>query len=142
VSFLHPYVSVVFFVVVVTSKAIAYVPYPSLTSAKIPRVLSLATLMPLPVHMCPQPLAILSLTYTLPLNRPGSDIELPLVEKSSKPTTPINYHWRFQLPCASKKTMWTQLGNRKWKPISTGGCVKITASGNRFPLAVFQANRQ
>jgi hypothetical protein len=32
------------------------------------------------------------------------------------------------------------LHNRQWKhPISTGGCVKITASGNRFPLAVFKA---
>jgi hypothetical protein len=29
------------------------------------------------------------------------------------------------------------LKNRQWKPISIGGCVKITASGNRvFPLAV------
>jgi hypothetical protein len=29
------------------------------------------------------------------------------------------------------------LHNRQWKhPISTGGFVKITASGNRFPLAV------
>jgi hypothetical protein len=27
--------------------------------------------------------------------------------------------------------------NRQWKyPITTGGCVKRTASGNRFPLAV------
>jgi hypothetical protein len=26
-----------------------------------------------------------------------------LVEKSSKPAAPINYHWRFQLPRASKK---------------------------------------
>jgi hypothetical protein len=35
------------------------------------------------------------------------------------------FHWRF---CST---------NRQWKhPISTGGCVKITASGNRFPLAV------
>jgi hypothetical protein len=35
------------------------------------------------------------------------------------------FHWRF---CYT---------NRQWKhPISTGGCVKITASGNGFPLAV------
>jgi hypothetical protein len=27
----------------------------------------------------------------------------PLVEKSSKPAAPINYHWRFQLSRASKK---------------------------------------
>jgi hypothetical protein len=37
----------------------------------------------------------------------------------------IGFHWRF---CYT---------NRQWKhPISTGGCVKITASGNRFPQAV------
>jgi hypothetical protein len=37
----------------------------------------------------------------------------------------LDFHWRF---CYT---------NRQWKyPISTGGCVKITASGNRFPLAV------
>jgi hypothetical protein len=37
----------------------------------------------------------------------------------------INFHWRLVLH------------NRQWKhPISTSGCVKITASGNRFPLAV------
>jgi hypothetical protein len=29
--------------------------------------------------------------------------DLPLVEKSSKPAAPINYHWRFQLSRASKK---------------------------------------
>jgi hypothetical protein len=35
----------------------------------------------------------------------------------------INFHWRLVLH------------NRQWKHhISTGGCVKITASGNRFPL--------
>jgi hypothetical protein len=40
----------------------------------------------------------------------------------------INFHWRFVLH------------NRQWKhPISTGGCVKITATENRFPLAVFKA---
>jgi hypothetical protein len=38
-----------------------------------------------------------------------------LVEKSSNPAAPINYHWRFQLPRASKKTRWAQLGNRQWK---------------------------
>jgi hypothetical protein len=60
-----------------------------------------------------------------------------LVEKSSKPATPINYHWRFQLPRASKKTRWARLGNRQWKPISTSGYLNTTASGNRiFPLAV------
>jgi hypothetical protein len=37
----------------------------------------------------------------------------------------IDFHWRF---CYT---------NRQWKyPISTGGCVTITASGNMFPLAV------
>jgi hypothetical protein len=37
----------------------------------------------------------------------------------------IGFYWRF---CYT---------NRQCKyPISTGGCVKITASGNRFPLAV------
>jgi hypothetical protein len=37
----------------------------------------------------------------------------------------IGFHWRL---CYT---------NRQWKhPISTGGCVKITASGNGFPLAV------
>jgi hypothetical protein len=37
----------------------------------------------------------------------------------------IGFHWRF---CYT---------NRQWKyPISTGGCVKITASENGFPLAV------
>jgi hypothetical protein len=35
-----------------------------------------------------------------------------LVEKSSKPAAPINYHWRFQLPRASKKT---QVGPA-WEP--------------------------
>jgi hypothetical protein len=45
-----------------------------------------------------------------------------LVEKSSKPAAPINYHWRFQLPRASKK--------------KTGGPGLRTASGNLFPLAV------
>jgi hypothetical protein len=44
-----------------------------------------------------------------------------LVEKSSKPAAPINYHWRFQLPHASKKTGGPGLG---------------TASENVFPLAV------
>jgi hypothetical protein len=40
----------------------------------------------------------------------------------------INFHWRLVLH------------NRQWKhPISTGSCVKITASGNRFPLAGFKA---
>jgi hypothetical protein len=35
------------------------------------------------------------------------------------------FHWRL---CYT---------NRQWKhPIFTGGCVKITASENRFPLAV------
>jgi hypothetical protein len=68
-----------------------------------------------------------------------------LVEKSSKPAAPINYHWRFQLPRASKKNRWTRLENRQWKPISTsgslnttvtGGWCNRTASGNLFPLAV------
>jgi hypothetical protein len=60
-----------------------------------------------------------------------------LVEKSSKPAAPINYHWRFQLPRASKKNRWAWLGNRQWKHISTGGYRNTTASGNRiFPLAV------
>jgi hypothetical protein len=36
----------------------------------------------------------------------------PLVEKSSKPAAPINYHWRFQLPRASKKN---QVGP-VWEP--------------------------
>jgi hypothetical protein len=67
------------------------------------------------------------------------DLELtePLVEKSSKPAAPINYHWRFQLPRASKKTGWARLGNRQWKPISTGGSLNTTASGNMiFTLVV------
>jgi hypothetical protein len=34
----------------------------------------------------------------------------------------LNFHWRF---CYTNR-----------HPISTGGCVKITASGNRFPLVV------
>jgi hypothetical protein len=44
----------------------------------------------------------------------------------TQPPVEIGYfHWRF---CYT---------NRQWKyPISTGGCVKITAIGNRFPLAV------
>jgi hypothetical protein len=81
------------------------------------------------------------------------ETQKPLVEKSSKPAAPINYHWRFQLLHASKKTRWVRLGNRQWKPISTGGwcnrtaseniistggCVKITASGNRFPQRFFK----
>jgi hypothetical protein len=42
-----------------------------------------------------------------------------------QPPVEIGFHWRF---CYT---------NRQWKyPISTDGCVKITASGNRFPLAV------
>jgi hypothetical protein len=53
-----------------------------------------------------------------------------LVEKSSKPAAPINYHWRFQLPRASKKTRWAWLGNRQWKHISTGGWCNRTASEN------------
>jgi hypothetical protein len=92
-----------------------------------------------------------------------------LVEKSSKPAAPINYHWRFQLPRASKKTRWTRLGNRQWKHISTGGSLNTTAISTggwcnrtaveiilfllavvlreppveiRFSLAIFQANRQ
>jgi hypothetical protein len=44
---------------------------------------------------------------------------------------------RFQLLRASKKTRWARLGNRQWKPISTGGSLNTTASGNRiFTLAV------
>jgi hypothetical protein len=40
----------------------------------------------------------------------------------------IQCHWRLVLH------------NRQWNnPISTGGCVKMTASGNWFPLAVFKA---
>jgi hypothetical protein len=38
---------------------------------------------------------------------------IPLVEKSSKTVTPINYYWRFQLPRATKKTRWARLGNRQ-----------------------------
>jgi hypothetical protein len=35
------------------------------------------------------------------------------------------FHWRFCYTCYTNR-----------HPISTGGCVKITASGNRFSLAV------
>jgi hypothetical protein len=39
----------------------------------------------------------------------------------------VHFHWRLNKE------------NRQWKCIYTGGCVKITASGNGFPLAVFKA---
>lgn len=37
------------------------------------------------------------------MNLPKTSIHITLVEKSSKPAAPINYHWRFQLSRASKK---------------------------------------
>jgi hypothetical protein len=59
---------------------------------------------------------------------------MPLVEKSSKPAAPINYHWRFQLPRASRKD---QVGPAWEPPVENGGYLNTTASENRiFSLAV------
>jgi hypothetical protein len=51
----------------------------------------------------------------------------PLAVLLHQPPVEIGFHWRL---CYI---------NRQWKhPIFTGSCVKITASGNGFPLAVLK----
>jgi hypothetical protein len=65
----------------------------------------------------------------------------PLAVLLTQPPVEIGYfHWRF---CYTNRQWkldfhWRLFyTNRQWKYlISTGGCIKITASGNRFPLAV------
>jgi hypothetical protein len=59
------------------------------------------------------------------LTQPPVEMIFPLAVLLHQPPVETYFHWRF---CYT---------NRQWKyPISTGGCVKITASGNWFPLAV------
>jgi hypothetical protein len=67
----------------------------------------------------------------------------PLVQISSKPAARSTFHWRFPLSNVSERNRWAGFKNRQWKPISTGGYLNTTASGNiLFPLAVFKDNRQ
>jgi hypothetical protein len=83
---------------------------------------------------------------------------MPLVEKSSKPTVCLNFHWRFQLSNVSEKNRWGELKeplvetnfhwwfslhNRQWKwSIFTDGWCNYIASYNLFHWRFSYTKRQ